>query len=208
MKKKQFMIILSAVGLIFLLCWVAAIILVAINLRGLTTKNVEPVVINITLCDVKASDLCVVNFGANNLNRMVINFQLPNADYPTFYIKAVNRETVSVYTCEVAEAVPTSAYCTGVRTPLGETINIEAYTTDKNQLIARGSFLVSAIALSTPINVSASTPNGEETPALFSTPEGESTQRVIPTKTQIVISTPKTSTPTPAKTPTAGHSYP
>ena len=192
MKKKQFIIILSALGFIFLLCWLAVIILAIKNLRGLTNKSADPVVVDVTLCDVDAKNLCVVNFGANNLNRMVINFQLPDADYPAFYVKAANRDTVSVYTCEVdkpeavnetkeggenkldetlvdetvvpetevaktetaeteaVEAAPTSAHCTGARTPLGETIDIEVYTTDEDKLIARGTFLVSAIALSTP----------------------------------------------------------
>jgi hypothetical protein len=157
MKQRQKIIIFSAIGLVFLLFWFVVLTLVIKYIRGSKAENNEPVVVDVTLCDESASDLCVVSFGANNINRMVINFQLPSADYISFYIKATNRETVSVYACEVDESTPTSAYCTGVRTPLGETIDIEVYSTDEDILIARGTFLVSAIALSTPISLPADT---------------------------------------------------
>jgi hypothetical protein len=235
MKRKQFIIIFSALGFIFLLCWLAVIILAIKNLRGLTNRNANPVVVDVTLCDVDAKELCVVNFGANNLNRMVINFQLPNADYPAFYVKAANRDTVSVYMCEVdetkvvdenksdealanetvvpetkvaetevVEAAPASAHCTGARTPLGETIDIEVYTTDKDKLIARGTFLVSAIALSTPISLPTIAPSGEETPTPFSTFDRD----IIPTQsepTQEIIPTQEEATPTATATPAVAY---
>jgi hypothetical protein len=205
MKQKRFLVILGAIGFVFLLCWLAVIVLVIKNLRS-ANKNVEPVVINMTLCDVNASDLCIVNFGANNLNRMVINFQLPKAGYAPFYVKAANRETIGVYTCEVAVAVPTSAYCTGVRTPLGETIDIEVYSTDGDKLIAQGTFLVSAIALATPISLPTITPGGEEMPNSFPTPGEE----VTPTQSELTPT--RTSTPihtlTPTHTATPDAAYP
>ena len=192
MKHKHIFIILGAVGIIFLLFWLAVITLVFKNLRGSNEGN-DSTVINVTLCDEDASNLCIITFGANNLNRMVIHFQLPDADYAPFYVKATNRGTVSVYSCEVdkvevvetevaetevvgtevvgtvaietevVKAAPTSAHCTGIRTPLGETIDIEVYTTDGDKLIGRGTFLVSAIALSTPISLPSET-STEEVP--------------------------------------------
>jgi len=275
MKKKPFIIILGAVGAIFLICWLLVIALGITNLSKLTKKSADPAVIDITLCDEDSSDLCIVNFGANNLNRMVINFQLPDADYPAFYAKAANRDTVSVYTCEVeqiksadetkepetadeeeqdetqagettvtetaaaeiemtgtkiaetemaetevaeteiaetevVEAAPIRAYCTGARTPLGETIDIEVYTTDGNKLIARGTFLVSAIALSTPIIQQMTTPISimEEPPTLYLSPTEDvfSNQEITPTETQEFSPDQTTSTPTPKgtnRTPTA-----
>ncbi len=165
MKQKQIFIILGAAGIIFLLFWLAVITLVVKNIRGATSETSDPIVVDVTLCDEDASDLCIVTFGANNLNRMVIYFQLPNAGYAPFYVKADNRGTVSVYSCEVDKVATatTHAYCTGVRTPLGETIDIEVYTTDEDKLIARGTFLVSAIALATPISLPSEIPT--EAPA-------------------------------------------
>jgi hypothetical protein len=240
MKRKQFIIIFGALGFIFLLCWLAVIVLAIKNLRGLTNKSADPVMVDVTLCDVDAKNLCIVNFGANNLNRMVINFQLPGADYPAFYVKAANRDIVSVYTCEVdkpkvvneteaegenkldeplvdetmvpetevaktetakteiAKATPTSAHCTGARTPLGETIDIEVYTTDEDKLIAHGTFLVSAIALSTPmISETTITTSGEERPTFYPSP----TSDIIPTSTQDPFLIPSEPTYTPTATP-------
>jgi hypothetical protein len=203
MKQKQKIIIFAVIGIVLLLLWCAVIILVIKNLRG-TNKDAVPPVVDVTLCDEDASNLCIVAFGANNLNRMVIHFQLPTPDYAPFYVKATNRGTVSVYTCEVdevvtetateavteaeteiaietvtetaaeiatetvtetaTEPVPTDAHCTGVRTPLGETIDIEVYTTDGDQLIGRGTFRILAIALPTPISLPTDPPAAEEIP--------------------------------------------
>jgi hypothetical protein len=206
MKQKQIFIILGAIGLVFVLFWFAVVALVIKNLRGLN-EGEKPPVIDVTLCDEDASDLCVVTFGANSLNQMVITFQLPNEVYPVFYVKAANRGIVSVYTCEASKALPTSVSCSGVRTPLGETIDIEVYTTNEDNLIARGTFLISAIALSTPIALPTDTPIGGETPTSFPYQDGYASptptlpfQDVFPTQTE--------STETPTPTPDTAYPNP
>ena len=197
MKQKHIFIILGAVGIIFLLVWFAVLTLAIKYLRA-SNKSIDPLVVDLTSCDEDASDLCVVTFGADNQNQMVIHFQLPDADYPTFHVKATNRGTTNMYSCEVAEATPTIVYCTGVRTPLGETIDIEVYAIDKDTLIARGTFLVSAIALATPISMPTINPDGNETPTVFPSP----TEDVTPTQSDL------TPTPTPTSTPDPGYPYP
>ena len=181
MKQKQNFIILGAIGFIFLLFWYAVLTFVFKNLRG--SKEGEPTVVDVTLCDADASDLCIVTFGANKQNRMVIDFQLPDVSYDPFYVKAANRGTISVYSCQVDETALTRTYCTGVRTPLGETIDIEVYTTDEDKLIGRGSFLVSAIALSTPISLPSETPTEEfPTEEPFATEDPFATQEPFATE--------------------------
>jgi hypothetical protein len=199
MKQKRVFIILGAIGIIFLLIFFGVVTLVIKNLWG-ANKTVVPPAVNLTLCDEYDSDLCIVTFGTNSLNRMVINFQLPDADYAAFYVKAANRGTVNMYSCKVSEAIPTSAYCTGVRTPLGETLDIEVYNTAEDTLIARGTFLVSAIALATPISLPSETPNAEETPTAFSTPLEDGT----PTQSESTL----TPTLTPTSTPGTGYPNP
>ena len=163
MKQKQKFIVLGAIGFVFLLFWFVVLALVIKTTRG-SNKDVEMPVAEVTLCDEDASGLCIVTFGANSRNNMVINFQLPNAGYVPFYVKAGTRGMVSVYSCVVTESAPTSAYCTGVRTPLGETIEIEVYTIDEDKFVARGTFLVSAVALWTPISLPSETPTQVEVP--------------------------------------------
>jgi hypothetical protein len=191
MKQKQIFIVLGAIGFIFLVFWFVVLALVVKTLRG-SNENVDAQVAEVTLCDENASNLCIVTFGANSLNRMVIYFQLPSADYVPFYVKANNRGTVNVYSCELVESVPTSAYCTGVRTPLGETINVEVYTIAENKLIGRGTFLILAIALSTPISLPSETPTQAEVPPSVPAP-GE---YLSPTQSKLPYT--PTSTPGPA----------
>ncbi len=159
-KEKRFFIILGVIIGVILL---GIITVISINRAG----NDNPNVADVTLCDLDARGLCVVTFGVNKLDRMVINFQLPDADYPLFYVKASNRGIVNVYSCEVIEADVPGAYCAGIRTPLGESIDIEVYTTDGDTMMAHGTFIVSAIVLSTPIN-SDEAGSETETPTLES----------------------------------------
>ena len=143
---------LGAISAIILLAWFAVFPLIK-NLRA-SSDSSDQIINEITLCDVDARNLCIVTFGTDNTDRMVINFQLPNANYPAFYVKGFNKGTENTYECRAAEALPTSVYCTGVRTPLGEAIDIEVYTTDGDQLMARGTFIISAImVLTTPIDL-------------------------------------------------------
>jgi hypothetical protein len=165
MKQKKIFIILSAVGFIFVVLWAFILVLVVKTLRGLPADDGGIPVAEVTLCNEDASGLCVTHFGANSLNRMLIHFRLPAEDYAAFYVKARNRDTVGVYTCAVDESDLTAVRCTGVRTPLGETVDLEIYITDGDTLIARGMFLVSAIAIPTPLSLP------EETPEEFSTEE-------------------------------------
>jgi hypothetical protein len=162
-KQKRLFIIVSTALVTILL-----VLFAGISIFNKTDDNNSQAVTKITLCDLDSEELCVVTFGANNLNRMVINFQLPDADYPSFIVKASSRGKINIYSCETVDGVSTHAYCTGIRTPLGEPIDIEIYTTDGDALIARGTFMVSAILLSTPINLTApesetETPTAEKT---------------------------------------------
>lgn len=157
MKQKQNFIILGVIGIAMVAFWV---VVITLGLKVLRTPGGETdtTIVEATLCDEDNSGLCVVNFGANSLNRMVIHFRVPDETYAAFYVKATNRETVSVYACEADEADLTLIDCTGARTPLGEPIDLEIYATDGDQLIARGTFLVSAIAIPTPLSLPSEAP--------------------------------------------------
>ena len=190
MDKKRNLLIIVILGGLIVLVWCAAAVF-AFNKWRNANQGTDVVVTEVTSCDVDASGLCVVSFGVDNVNRMVINFQLPNANFAEFYVKAHHGEEVSVYPCQVVVDVPTSVYCTGARTPLGEAIDIEVYTTNGDVLIARGTLIVSAVALPTTINVTISPTGGATTP----------TGTVILPATEFVDSTP---TFGPTSTPTVG----
>ena len=83
MKQKQTFIILGVIAFILLLSWAIVFSLAFRYLRG-SNETAETPVVEATLCDEDAGDLCIINFGANNLNRMVIHFRLPSEEYTGF----------------------------------------------------------------------------------------------------------------------------
>lgn len=114
---------------------------------------------SVTLCDKDDSGLCVVAFGSDEQDNMLINFHLPDGEYPLFYVKAANSGTVNVYSCEVLTADPTSVFCTGIRPPLGERLDLQIYSIEGDTLIAQGQIVVSSF-----IRVTANPMVGTPTP--------------------------------------------
>lgn len=164
MDKKRNLLIIGILGGVIALVW-CAVAAFAFNKWRTANQGTDVVVIEIVSCDADASGLCVTSFGVDNINRMVINFHLPKASFAKFYVKARHGEDVSVYPCEVVTDAPTNVFCTGARTPLGEAIDIEVYTTSGDVLIARGMLVVAAVALPTTVNVSATPTGRTETPS-------------------------------------------
>lgn len=162
MKKKRLWIVLVVLGLVLVFSWFVVFALAARTLLQTFSEKEAVAAVEASLCAEDEDDLCVLYFSVNSLNRMVIHFRLPSEEYPLFYVKAKNRDTVSVYICEVDLSDPTAVRCTGVRAPLGETIDIEVYTTDEDRLIARGTFLVAALAIPTPLSQPSEVPALEE----------------------------------------------
>lgn len=195
MDKKRTFILVGILGGLIVLIW-CAVAVFAFNKWRTANQATDVVVIEITSCDVDASDLCVASFGVDKVNRMVINFHLPKASFAEFYVKVHRGEEVSVYPCEVVAEAPTSVFCTGARTPLGEAIDLEVYTTDGGVLIGRGTLVVAAVALPTTVNVTATPTGGTETPTetlstpTLATPFGTITPSIFSTPTFRLISTP------------------
>jgi len=186
MERKQLFINLGAIGAIILLAWFTTFPLIK-NLRASNNSN-DQIITEITLCDVDARDLCVVTFGIDATDHMVITFQLPNADYPAFYVKGSNKGTENTYQCEAAKAASTSVYCTGMRTPLGEAIDVEVYATNNDLLMARGTIMISAIIVATPANLAAMPQNTIATPTSLSS--SIATVQTLSTPTVAFTSTP------------------
>jgi hypothetical protein len=162
-------------------------------------------------CDTGASVLCVVSFGTDINNQMLINFIKPTPSFPDFYLKIQHLDTIATYECRTVENTPTSIYCMGDRTPLGDPVDIEVYSKATNLLIARGTLVIAAFALPTQIVVSV-TPSGTPTEVfpVTSAPTIFEIFTTVPPATQPyststqVFSTPtqRLSTPTRTKTPT------
>jgi hypothetical protein len=146
MERKRLYFILGAVSAAILLV-LATIFPVIANLLTSDPAGSQAVS-DIELCDKNDDDLCVLAFGAGSGNDMSIILQLPGADYPAFYVKATSRGVESAYSCETGTSLPSIAFCTGVRAPLGEPIEIAIYSTEDDLLIANGTIAVSSMVMS------------------------------------------------------------
>ncbi len=228
------LLLLGAVGVMIVLALAAvAATLLYLKLRPQPPSN-NPPPTDLTYCNQGQTELCVVSFGADNANRMLINFVLPDPSFPAFYVKVQHNDGVGQYDCKGIQDFPTNVYCAGDRTPLGDPITIEVYSNDKNVLLAQGNFVVSAIALPTAVMDIIPTPTAltamQEFTAAVSTPgtvavftntfvppvspsqtpiftpsATSATQQ--PTRTPTLTPTRVPATPTPSRTPTP-NSYP
>lgn len=198
MDKKRLLIILAIAGIVGLLACVFAVTLIG---RYLNERETRPTaeVTDLTSCDTDPSGLCVVSFSSDNLNHLVFNFQVPYEGYPMFYLKVRYDDTVNVYSCQGLEDVPTSAFCTGNRTPLGQPIEVEVYSTENDMLISKGALIVSAVALPTTVQQTVTSTPGTITPPPEVTPAPS-----FPSDTSITPTQPPATIPpraTPTKTP-------
>lgn len=178
---------------------VVSIVVIALTLSG-KQKGPAPTVTDIALCDRNPRELCVVTFGASDPGLMAINFQLPQEDYPAFHVTGLSRGISYEYSCHTDEEFPTSVFCTGPRTPLGEYIELEVYAVEGNIPLARGKIFVAAVMVWTPGSI-ITTSLTSETPVA---PDETPTEFPIPfftPPTEIVYPNPDQSFMTPFPAP-------
>jgi hypothetical protein len=155
-------------------------------------------------CDPSPTVLCLVSFGVQEPDQMLMSFYVPPDSLQEFYVKIIYKQTRVIAPCVAAMDSPTVSYCTGVLVPLGTTIGLEVYATKSNVLLARGEFVVAALAL--PTQMVASTSELTSTAMAGTTPLPLGTPT---TGTLFSTLTPQgVPTRTPTRTPPAGTSYP
>ena len=119
----------------------------------------RPVTELLTCTSENPSVLCVVSFGLDTNNRMLVNFISPDPSLPSFYLKIQHGETSNRYDCAALKSVPTSVYCTAAPVGLGDSIDIEVYSSKGDTLLAKGTFVIAAFALPTPLVVESTAPS-------------------------------------------------
>lgn len=188
MKQKQALITIALTAAIFAIAACAAVPFLAS--QSLPTNQS---VAEIFHCKANPTSLCLDSFGIDNTSNMLISFFVPPGSTSDFYLKVQNNDETSVYQCQVAKNFTSTVYCTGKQIPLGTSINIELFSNQGNILLAKGTFIINAIALPTQIIVVATIGTNE-----ISTPITS-----IPTKV-ITVTPPSQIT----KTPTSINPYP
>ena len=213
MRGRAPLLLIGVVTLLVLL--ICAVLAAGVNgwLRGRQQAPAVPG--DLTRCAEGAGGLCVISFGADVFNQMLIDLRLPEEDYPPFYLMVTDSRGSRRFACTSPRSAPPTATCTGERSGLGETLEIQVFALRGDALLARGSMRLYAIALPTTINLTIIpeelTAEPLESATAFIPPEPAHT--LTPTSTLISSATftptvtgtitPPTATRTPTKTPTS-----
>ncbi|HEY6073720.1 MAG TPA: hypothetical protein VIV15_10080 [Anaerolineales bacterium] len=201
MERQRLFLLLGAGGLLVVLICAVVLAGAADYLRG-RRQNPARAVGQITRCDDGLGGLCVVSFAVDQTNQMVINFELPEQDYPDFYAMVFSGGSSTRYECERVEKTLPSVFCRGPRTALGADIEIRVYSLHGEALLAEGGLRVTAFALPTTMNLATLaevfTPTAVETPTLFLPPAPADTRTATATGSATITRTPTvTGTVTP-----------
>lgn len=116
-------------------------------------------------CDPNPIVLCLISFGVQEPDRMLINLFVP-AELPNDLSLAVKyKGSTLLYSCATVPNLRTLVYCTGGQLPLAATISIEVRARQGSLALASGDFVVNALALAT-LPVSEATPSPPPIPTI------------------------------------------
>ena len=178
MKQKRFAIgIAILVALTIMGFWGYRAFINANSKPAHPTSTASQPILEITYCGANPSGLCVVSFGVETENRMLVNFISPDLSFPDFYLKIRWHRGESIYECQRVKGFPTSIYCVGAQIPLGEKIELEVFSKTEGYLIAKENLVISSLAFPTPLSVL--------TPKISETTTQTPSFRITPTATAV-----------------------
>jgi len=156
---------------------------------------------------------CVVSFGVDVDDNMLINLLVPES-YSRFYLKIMHNGVENVYKCVRVRASLYSAYCIGEKMPPGEALHLMLIVEKDDTLLAEGDLSIIGLAFPTveivsPTAIISPTLAPNE-PSAVPEPTEESTEIpdfVLPTSTPGKPQ-PSTSTPTQPSYPNPSSSTP
>lgn len=191
--RKTVLFILAGVVALALLLLVWRII----SLQKAASEAAPVQVIKIGYCGAEPEELCVLSFGRDAEENMVVNLFVPDRKFPEFYLKIQRVAGENVYECEKDKEVRTSVFCYGNMVNLQEKMQVSLFAKSDERLLAAGDFILKAILVSESL---AGVSGGTATTA----PDLEETL----TPTVISNTLIETDTPTPTITPSPDVSYP
>jgi len=109
--------------------------------------NVGPVA-RLRYCGAELEELCILSFGRDVDENLVINLYVPDRDFPDFKLNIKRRAGESEYTCEKFAEVPTSVFCYGEMISLQERMEISLISVEDENMLAFGNVILEAILVS------------------------------------------------------------
>ena len=108
-----------------------------------------PTPLALSRCDVNAGIVCVVTFGIEPPDKMLIAILVPLGGFQEIHVDVEYKGTKSAYPCDASAAFPRNFNCTGPSIPLGSTLRIDVLTGKPEIVLASGDFVLTALALPT-----------------------------------------------------------
>ncbi len=197
--RKTFLFIL--IGVVVLVLLMLAWLIVSLQ-KAASEAVIKPV-LKIGYCGAEPEELCILSFGRDVDENMVVNIFVPDRKLPAFYLKIKKAAGESVYECEKDKEVRTNVFCYGDMVNLQERMEVSLFSKKEEQLIAVGAFTLKAILLSEPSlakeSVGSSTPQSvvdEPTvSAFFNSPFATPARTPTPASISTPIQTPEASYP-------------
>lgn len=119
-----------------------------VSLQKAASQVVSEPVFKITYCGAEPEALCVLSFGRDAEENLVVNMFVPERKFPDFYLKIKRLTGESVYECEKNREVQTTVLCYGDMVNLQEKMEIRLFTNTHDRLLAAGTFTLNAILIS------------------------------------------------------------
>jgi len=185
--------LLLAIGFLLLVRWY-----VGRTDRPVETSQTAPV-LNLAYCNDEQVKPCVVSFGTDVDDNMLVNLLLPDLSFPNFYLKITRGDENAIYKCQRIASAPNNAYCIGRKLAPGEILHLMLVSIRDDSLLAQGDLPIIGLAFPT-LEIALPTNTPTLPPLLIEvTPTNEF---VLPTPTKTLFPNP---TLTPASYP---NSYP
>lgn len=106
------------------------------------TSTPEPLLFDVTYCDIDPSDMCLEGFGLEGEGKMLILFRADDRFFADIYIRADQGQEEVVFECQQSQNFLENVYCLGDALPEDESIKLNIYSKGSDELIAEGIFIV------------------------------------------------------------------
>lgn len=135
---------------------------------------------NLAYCTDEQVKPCVVSFGIDVNNQLLVNLLLPDLTYPSILLKITSDERTTSYECQRIATAQNNAYCIGENIPPGAVVHMMLISTRNDTILAEGDLTILGLSFPT-LEVSTAIPLPTVPPAM---PESTATfEFVLPTST-------------------------
>ena len=174
-----------------LFCGIIVMLILSSRRTNLNAEQDPPV--KFSYCEAEPKELCILSFERGGPQNSFINFFVADRKFQDFYLIVKTEGRENRYECASNLKVRTNVVCSGAPLSLKQTIEINIFSSENNDLIGTGVFFIEAFLVSA----------SEAQPTGTATIEPTFTDEPTETPTPETL-TPETSTPegTATETPT------